>query len=1073
VPTDFVPDATAQAMYKRYPFEDCFAELLRTGNRIEMQRMGFGIEYLDRTKQAVPWALPRLIWHILDIDNRWYQQYLAEHGRGIDALGYFLEPYDGQYMYMPSRTVTFKRRPMSEQPYYGVDTPATPDLEPLPENPTPINLDKELRPDQKAHYIVHPDRYAPPPPEPNSEPEPPDAPPIVPTERQIKALPPQPDYNFHLPDPPWVQEDRAKSGAAQTPQVQQQPPQPQAQPPAPQAQPPQTQPAQAQPPAPQTQALSPSAQQLLDSLEELDLGLDANTMRYDSQTLKDAAFRAIETKEARFKELTKDSDLVERHIDAEGIRRMENMLGPIAKTPLLERNELEQTLKRCLEDLNEQDPALAEALSRDDPRFYQGRPEVPPAVLRGRLERWGDIFQFDPIQMLPKGFSARIEPPNPRREFSFDPDDALEILSHLPPEAKPPFLPALPEFNLDKATVNATVERINADIAFIESDFRALAARAFVGDYQAVVLCNKLEEKLPRWFPEHMNDYIALYKNRNIRLSPDQLLSLIGSWIVEDKNRLLHQLRYVLADLKMAEDPQLYLAYMACWYRYKFLKARDDMALFYDFVSQLERYAEYARNELAKRQQTGNGDSTSGEELESLRTENASLKEQLERLQAENEALQAQLKQAKTAQPPKHQPEQAVDQKARQGVDTLRNEVEELKARRNEVEELKAMMRALLSQTPNRPAAGEREQEGVGQAIDEKPQAPQGVNQRVEGKPQAQQATGQGTDKKPQAPQAAGQAQAKGPESERVALEDEEEVQAPESAKSEPAQVTLGGGGLLPNLDSTDPQVFAALATEIIAAGLPDPYRARKAIRSSLYAKRNGRWELTNKGKALEAIATTGACTIATLWPKADRRIGSKAIEALAADGLLEKFTPNVRSSRSSTMFRLTPQGRGDAGNWLRRKIAPCLWDVMLKRHSAPEHALLNLETVARLYRLDGVLAVDLMPPEMFGYIPDLKITVQEGDAERVFFMEVENEGIKQYEHFMSKLGFNCKANGGVLCFAAPNFNAWEDLESKYVRRWLSESGLPSVGLIVFPLERSGPGEMSWQGWAARKELRP
>jgi hypothetical protein len=373
--------------------------------------------------------------------------------------------------------------------------------------------------------------------------------------------------------------------------------------------------------------------------------------------------------------------------------------------------------------------------------------------------------------------------------------------------------------------------------------------------------------------------------------------------------------------------------------------------------------------------------------------------------------------------------------------DTLRDEVEEVKTLRDEVEELKAML-ALLRRTLNRPTISEGEQEGAGQAIDERPQT-------------------------------TSQAQAKGPESERVALEDEEEAQMPESIKSRPAQTTLAVGGRLPDLDSTDPQVFASFAAEIIAAGLPDPYRARKAIRSSLYVKRNGRWDLTNKGKALEAIATTGACTIATLWPKADRTTFNRVVKSLIQNGLLEEFTPKVRSSRGSMMFRLTPQGRGATGNWLQRKIAPCLWDVMLKRHSAPEHALLNLETVARLYRLDGVLAVDLTPAEMFGYIPDLKVTVQEDGAERVFFMEVENEGIKQYEHFMRKIGFNCKANGGVLCFAAPNFNVWEDLESMYVRRWLSESGLPSVGLVVFPLERSGPGEMSWQGWAARKELRP
>ena len=45
------------------------------------------------------------------------------------------------------------------------------------------------------------------------------------------------------------------------------------------------------------------------------------------------------------------------------------------------------------------------------------------------------------------------------------------------------------------------------------------------------------------------------------------------------------------------------------------------------------------------------------------------------------------------------------------------------------------------------------------------------------------------------------------------------------------------------------------MQVEIVAAGLPDPPNIRQSLRPSLYAKRNGRWELTDKGRVLEAIA--------------------------------------------------------------------------------------------------------------------------------------------------------------------------------------------------------------------------
>jgi hypothetical protein len=179
---------------------------------------------------------------------------------------------------------------------------------------------------------------------------------------------------------------------------------------------------------------------------------------------------------------------------------------------------------------------------------------------------------------------------------------------------------------------------------------------------------------------------------------------------------------------------------------------------------------------------------------------------------------------------------------------------------------------------------------------------------------------------------------------------------APENAapdREEPAGEPEDGGWNLDSIPDSAPTL----------SEVPPPGHLLGDLRSAFY-DRDG--NLTWRGRVFYAVAATGACSTGVLWPRVDRNQAGEAVRWLMQEkGLLEEIDPGARSILGTKLFRLSKRGAGIAGGWLQRKLAPCLWDELLRRHNNPAHAMLVLETGGLCNRLEGVLEVDLTPKSL------------------------------------------------------------------------------------------------------------
>jgi len=452
----------------------------------------------------------------------------------------------------------------------------------------------------------------------------------------------------------------------------------------------------------------------------------------------------------------------------------------------------------------------------------------------------------------------------------------------------------------------------------------------------------------------------------------------------------------------------MYLLYMATWYRYKYLQMEDTLKIFYNQAAKVVAWCQRCEERLKE------ADPNAAERARELEQKCADLADRCDKLEKERQRLKQQLAQmqaeVKQKQIPAAQPDEALIERAAE-----------------------LAMQRLMSSA----------------AAQGQPVFDNGADEDDEDD------------------------------------EDESETEAvlesslPEEYHDEDEDETALGSSLPEEYhDDDDEGNHSHPDAEQPIAKPPDPIetaeayqRLRHDLRSRFYRTEEGTLRLTTRGHVFRTVAETGACTVNTLWRGADRYRCNEAVRVLIQLGLLTTVDTGDENSRTR-VFRLTDTGKGIAGSWLRRKPAMSLWDVLLKRHDNPAHALLNLRAAGLLNKLEGVLELDLAPKAIGGYIPDLKIRVLQGGHERVLYIEAERNTTKSDSAFLRKLSYNLEANGDVLCFVVARPAHWDKLVSAYVRRWVRQAGWDSVKAIVFPLTRRGPENMTWSDWTYEVTVR-
>jgi hypothetical protein len=294
----------------------------------------------------------------------------------------------------------------------------------------------------------------------------------------------------------------------------------------------------------------------------------------DSRELEAVAAAAIDAMQRAAGTLP---DPVETVLGTEGMRRLSAALGPVEVTPLLSPSELALAYRRCL-GRQEHSPALA----ADEPLYEQGRPVAPFAAVLARLDEWTDLPRWDPLRLLPPGFPARIEPP----EYEFRAGDEVERLQRLPTAARPEWLHG----RLDEEAA-ATGNDLATLVEMLRNDMRDMTARALAGDYQRLHWLEALKRQMQRWFPHHYAEFQVAYEQRGIPVTPAQVLTFMDQWLVSDSSAFMEQVHHILRHVGQADDAAAYLLYQACWYRLKWLQARDDMAIFYHQAKSLVAHA--------------------------------------------------------------------------------------------------------------------------------------------------------------------------------------------------------------------------------------------------------------------------------------------------------------------------------------------------------------------------------------------------------------------------------------------------------------------------------------------------
>jgi hypothetical protein len=735
--------------------------------------------------------------------------------------------------------------------------------------------------------------------------------------------------------------------------------------------------------------------------------LSSKTYHQDDPALKEEAFRIMEERERLIEKLTRPYDPVTEHILTErGRKLIEQFLGPLHKSPFLAPQEVARAYQRVAEDMEDEQ---AEDLFRADPRFVNGEPVVPLERLRAKLARWEHLRDWDPAALLPPGFSTRIELRNPFEDWRVSPMDLLEELyGDVLPEDRPKWLPELLDFTKQNPTKRNTYLALMS-LQDLYTELEHQVARVLSADYRLLKIADKLDEAMQYWFPFQYIEYQAYYKNLGVVLLPEEKFWLMGSWFVGNMKVFMQQATPIIAGYSKARDKDSYFSYMATWYCYKYNQVRDLLVIFYDKSAKI--FAGKQRlSELAAAGET--------REVKELRRQIEEATRRAEKAEKEAQALRAQI--ARAEERARQAEKSAAQARQQERTGSVPDAQMRHYIRQMVQEELR---RAMLS-AQGFPVEDEPLEETSGGDL---------LNLvREETGDEYWQEEDEEDEEEPE-----------------LEASPEDETRAGEELAGEPED----GGWNLDSIPDSAPTL----------SEVPPPGHLPEDLRSAFY-DRDG--NLTWRGRVFYAVAATGACSTGVLWPRVDRNQAGEAVRWLMQEmGLLEEIDPGARSILGSKLFRLSKRGAGVAGGWLQRKLAPCLWDELLRRHNNPAHAMLVLETGGLCNRLEGVLEVDLTPKSLGGYTPDLRLRVLHRGEERELYVEAERNTDKRLEHFLEKLDRNLEANGGILCFAVEKPGDWDGIVAKGVRPWLRERGRDSVRAIIISLKTGSHTAPTWSDW--------